>query len=379
VSSGKPSLLLYYPPGYGLDQFAKAFAAGKRSEQSHWSMHLAELHGFRVVSTQDFPSPRLGGLIRKLTYWFFWFDLPHLLANWRAVREADLIWAMSEREMVPALVAANAGFAGGKNRPAVFGEIIWLLDEWPAYAGIRRSAWRRLMARAGGIIAMTHRCMLGALEILPKVPAAEYRLGLPIESFANVRSAIGPNPDLASGRPLRILAMGNDRRRDWSTLAAAFGGDPRFELIVATGMAEELLAPLRAHPDITIDRAADFAKVRQHLAWADLLVMPVLPNEHGAGLTTLLEAAACGLPILCMRVGGIDEYFSDEAVTYVAGANPSAMRDAALAVIARPDLSAARAARARTELDERGYDSTTAVAARCAIMRRLAESLRERA
>lgn len=366
MAGGKPSLLLYYPPGYGLDQFALAFAAGKRSEQSHWSMHLAQEHGFEVLSTQDFGWPRLGHLLRKSTYWFLWFDLPHLLANWRAVRKADVVWAMSEREMIPALIAAGVTPAGHK--PAIFGEIIWLLDEWSGYSGLRRSLWRRLMRRAAGIIAMTHRCMLGARRLLPDVPAIEYRLGVPIESFADVRPAIGPNPNLAAGRPLRILAMGNDVRRDWSTLASAFGGDPRFEVIVATGMPEPMLVSLRAHSGITIDRAADFAKVRRHLAWADLLVMPVHPNEHGAGLTTLLEAAACGLPILCTRVGGIDEYFSDDAVYYVPGANPTAMRDAALAVMADPARATAMAARARVELVERGYDSATAAAARCAIM-----------
>ena len=113
----RPRLLLYYPPGFDMQTWRAAFDEGRRAEASHWSMHLAEAHGFEVRSTADSPHPWLGRLVTRLTFRILRIHLHHLWANRRAVRDADIIWAMSERELLAALLAHLAPCSRQAGRP----------------------------------------------------------------------------------------------------------------------------------------------------------------------------------------------------------------------------------------------------------------------
>ena len=51
--------------------------------------------------------------------------------------------------------------------------------------------------------------------------------------------------------------------------------------------------------------------------WADVIVVPLHPNHHASGITVLLEAVMAGKAVVATGIGGLSDYFSDDAVSYV--------------------------------------------------------------
>jgi len=222
--------VLYYPRGFSVATWARLLAAGERPEGSHWGMHQAAELGFLVVSSVDGGSERLHRLVARLTHRVLRFDLHHFWRNRRLLARADVVWAMSERELVPAVL--GAWLRGARARPLLCGEAVWIGDEWASYAWPRRWFLRRVLARADALMVTTEGAAARLRRILPgRPPVHVYRFGVPIAAFARCRRAgAAAAADGGTARPVRVLAAGNDLRRDWSTVADAFAGHARFEV-----------------------------------------------------------------------------------------------------------------------------------------------------
>lgn len=79
------------------------------------------------------------------------------------------------------------------------------------------------------------------------------------------------------------------------------------------------------------------------LADADLFVLPSRFEPFGI---VMLEAMACGVPIVATRIGGPREVLNDSTALFVAPDDAEAMADAMSAVFAEPATAAARASTA---------------------------------
>jgi glycosyltransferase involved in cell wall biosynthesis len=75
-------------------------------------------------------------------------------------------------------------------------------------------------------------------------------------------------------------------------------------------------------------------QVRVQMQRARLLVLPSL--EEGQGVV-LLEALACGTPVVASGVDGIPEVVTDEVGVLVPPADPEALCEAILSILARPE------------------------------------------
>ncbi|MGF1476345.1 MAG: glycosyltransferase [Geminicoccaceae bacterium] len=303
--------------------------------------------------------------MRSLFFRLFRADLAHLWNNRRKF-DADAVWAMSERELL--LAVWLAWLTRRRSRPVLVGEVIWLIDDWPCFDPVRRWLWRVTLSAADCLLVATEGSARKLCDILPNANIRAYRFGIPLNVYTSLRDRPGLLEGAGRKRPVRVLAAGNDLRRDWETVAKALGGDERFDVtLLSRRTAVRDMAKFGAN--VHYQQADRLSGLLERYRWADMVVIASLPNSHGAGMTMLLEAAAAGIPIICASTGFIDEFFDEDSVTYVPPCDPAALKRAAAALAADPAEAAAKAKRARRAITRLGYGSMDAVDRRCAIIR----------
>lgn len=129
--------------------------------------------------------------------------------------------------------------------------------------------------------------------------------------------------------------------------AADLGLPLRF--IVVTS--EDVARALRKVPGVEVHTGVSDERLRDLYRESDLLFLPLV---QAAASDTLLEAMACGLPVVATGIGGVPEYVGDTAGRLVELFRPDLMLEAIVELSGDPFQPAAmgRAARRRArELD----------------------------
>ena len=121
--------------------------------------------------------------------------------------------------------------------------------------------------------------------------------------------------------------MGSDATRDWETFLNAFAGDPRFSVIaISPHLSPESLSDA---VNLTIPVSPSMKEFRDFYAWADVVVIPMVPNLY-SGITVALEAARCGVPVVSSRTGGVPTYLGEDEAVFVDPLDAAALREAVL-------------------------------------------------
>lgn len=106
-------------------------------------------------------------------------------------------------------------------------------------------------------------------------------------------------------------------------------------------------------PNVTITSLSQ-RELRDQLAQADVVVMPLLPVDFQAGITTILEAMAMARPVICSStIGQIDVVVDGDNGRYVPPGDVAALRTALQDVLADPETAAAMGARGRDLVEKR--------------------------
>jgi len=189
-------------------------------------------------------------------------------------------------------------------------------------------------------------------------PAANGRAELPVPGFAPVDSAAAPGaaaPAIVIGTVGRMQAI-----KDQLTLAQAFvqlvrttPAGPRLRLaLIGEG-------PLRADIAALLEQAGVMAQVWLPGARNDVpALLPaldifVLPSRGEGISNTILEAMACGLPVVATRVGGNSELLVDgETGVLVAPGDPTALAAAIRGYVDDPDRRQAHGSAARQRIEQ---------------------------
>jgi len=110
-----------------------------------------------------------------------------------------------------------------------------------------------------------------------------------------------------------ILCVGNDSNRDYSLLTQGLAENYR---IVVISVRE---VPI--HPNISLIKRVTNKKLRKLYQTARLVVTPTVPLQlESTGLSTTVQAMACGTPVIISRIDAIQEMFSDrEEIIYCNG------------------------------------------------------------
>ncbi len=157
-----------------------------------------------------------------------------------------------------------------------------------------------------------------------------------------------PGPAEPNARPL-IVGVGLEQR-DYRTLAAAIDGldaDIRISAFSkdARQQRESMPDAMPANMDARFYEWRDLAQLYRN---ADIVVAPLLPNNYAAGITTLLEAASAGRPVIASRTVGIEGVFADPgAVVWTPPQDAAALRAAIEALLKDPARRESLGQRAR--------------------------------
>ena len=350
--AARPRVQVHLDHGRGLEAWTRRFERGEVWEASPYGYGRAA-DAVDLAFSEDHPETRVGRFLRRGTAHLLGFDIVHAWRNRRQLAEADVVWTHTEHEHLA--VRAVERLRGTDPRPLV-AQSVWLWDRWDAYSPLRRSLYRRLLSgdtlhttlsRENADIARA--AIPGAQVALVPFGAEDIAADVTDDIAAGVAAdrAAGSSPETApDGSSIAMVAPGNDRDRDWSTLLAAVAEDPS---ISATILTRRLAAS--STPRLTIRRSRSIAETLDAYRRASVIVVPVRPNHHASGITVGLEAMSLRRPLVIADVGGVRDYFDGYAEFYDAGDAASLRR--AIHRAAGRDLSDApsKASRGLTAAD----------------------------
>ncbi len=364
AEAGALRVLVVLPRHLDVDDWAKRFAQGDVPDATPYGYHHASRCGCSVSfarATPTWPGP-LGWFDRGLKK-LLGFDLRHVWANRALLRSGafDCVWTHTEHEHLA--IGLLRRLSGVRFAP-VIAQSIWLLDEWPRWSALRRRLVTLLMqdAEVASVHSPLNAARAVALGLGRSVAVVDFGISLQSFPLAAPRRHSAP----AQERPVRVLALGNDRHRDWETLAQALGGRAEYEVRIGSNHYPAHLQ----HGNIEA-RAMTQHEVLAHYAWADCFVVPLHANLHASGLTTLLEAVASGVPVVVTRAGGLEHYFDDACVGYCAPGDAADLRRTLGRLMSQPGLREQRAAAAQQRLLARRLTSEGFAARHAELTQRL--------
>jgi glycosyltransferase involved in cell wall biosynthesis len=308
------------------------------NDETPYGYHRAERMGCRVAFSRSNPEiapikfARLA--IRALTG----FDLVHALRQKTAIGEADIVWTHTESQYLA--VAATLLLTGARSK--VLGQSVWLMDRWASLGFLHRALYSRLISRVELLTFHSPANLALARASFPNKKMALVRFGIPTER------TIAPRMRPAS--PFHILALGNDRDRDWATLIAAVRNSPEFSLLIHSGSVSAKLS--RGAANVEIRPARTQAELVQSFEQAAVVCVPLRPNFHASGITVIQEAVLAGVPVVATDTGGLDAYFMRDEVRFVAPGDVEQLREALLATARDPEAACNQARRAQARMIE---------------------------
>jgi len=288
------------------------------------------------------------------------FDYLYARQNAKQMLKSDVVWTHTESQF---LAVALIFMLRGKNkpRPKLLGQAVWLYDRWPKLDPIRKAFYKRLIKYVDRLTVHSPDNQKVAADLFPDKQVDFVKYGIPSEDIRT--------PTKRVNTPHKIICVGNDRHRDWQTVIDAFGNQPGIDVRILSTKTDPKLAKDAGNIEIKGVRTNEDMQVQRDSA--SLMVLPLKPNIHVSGSTTLQEAALFGIPIVATRIGGLDAYLSDDAVSFVPPEDPEALRKAALDLLSDPDKALAQAENAQKPLKSGDWGADHYVARHVEISREL--------
>lgn len=327
--------------GLDADAYRERYLQGLEPDPTPYGFHLAEAEGYTLTFSKDHPADARSrvrlALIRRLG-----IDVVHAWRNRRAIARADCVWTMVDTD---ALAVAMLFLLRLAPRRPLIGNVVWLFDRWDGLQPWRQRLMRRLLGFFSLLTVHSERYLPLARALAPTTRSELMYFGISTDTFP----VAPPERDDRDG-PIRIVAAGNDRTRDWATLIEAFGNDSRFALTILCRWLDRDVAA--GVSNLHVPERPTVADMRALYRDASFLAVPMHENLY-SGITVALEAAAIGKPLLGSATGGLATYFDDDQMIVAPAGNAAALREAALAT--GPDERLAVARRAQVRFLERDY------------------------
>lgn len=281
--------------GRGIHKWQQRFEAGQVVDSTPYSYHLARQGGHSVFFSSDSKESTMSSFVRRGAQKILGFDVSHVMNNRHDFRRCDIVWTHTEQIHL-AYTALRIFF---RSWPPALCNSIWIADEYKERNIIVRAIWKFLLGRSSLNISESQ----GNVDFISRLtrrPTLLVRFGLDAKPYSLDRSS--PN------EILHVLAIGNDRHRDWrllSEIAVKAGKDVAFRLVTRLSKSDLPVFP----KNVTVMAASSVSEIRNSYDWADVVAIPLSENRHASGVTVAMEANAANRPVLVNRVGGIDDYF----------------------------------------------------------------------
>ena len=328
------------------------------NESSPYGYHRAHDHGVQVVFSHDAEEGTLAGLMRKGIRLVLGFDLLHAWRNRGRILAADVVWTHTESQHLG--VAAVLGLLARRSNaaPRLLAQSVWLFDRWDRLSPPRRTLYRKLLDQADVLTVLSPANRQVASELFPKTRVEFVPFGICADDM------VEPSMRRTDG-DIRVLAVGNDRHRDWSTLISALAGTESVDLRIVSQTIEK--SAVEGYPRAEVLSVRDNAALLELYEWADVVALPLKPNRHASGVTVLQEAVVCGVPVVVSDTGGLQAYFDDECVAYVEPQNAAHLRTTVLELRDDPARRLRLALRAQSRMGPCGLSSEAYVRRHCVL------------
>jgi glycosyltransferase involved in cell wall biosynthesis len=264
------------------------------------------------------------------------FEMPEIVREAALRRASDLVVCWDERAGVGA-----AGRSRLASEPPVASGVIWLTDP-EAAGGVRHRAAARQLARADCLWVNA----AAQLDVLA-------RWGVPDARRHFVPMGVDPTFwDTGDAKPEAWLAVGggNDRHRDHPLLVRALSRLREQHTSVRLELASHHPVDVPSglgtrHPHL------DHRAMRSLYSRASVVVVAVRHNLHLSGLTTILEAMACGRPVVATATPGMDHYVRSGETGVLVRADPDAIAQAVGGLLQEPERARELGRRGREVLE----------------------------
>jgi glycosyltransferase involved in cell wall biosynthesis len=345
----RPVAFVLLARGFGAATWNRRFHQGKiigLNEEYAYGYHHADKAGVDVRYSEDFPEGLLGKLLRLGARAVLGFDLVHAWRNRDAYFAADVVWTHTESQSLAA--GLLRWLYPRRKAPQMILQSVWICDQWDGFSRPKQWLYRKLLSQASVLTFHSPLNLGRARELFVGKRCELVRFGI----AADHKIAPTVTPHTGS---LQVLALGNDRHRDWPTLVQAVRGRHDLQLtIVSATIPKALVAGL---DNCRIVRPTHNDELNALFADADVVVVPLQPNLHASGITVLEESVIKGRPVVVSDVGGLRAYFGDEDVWYVPAHDPVALQRAIDQIGQHPEQALAKAITAQAKTGPDGLSS----------------------
>lgn len=307
-----------------------------RNDYTPYGYGRASNLGCEVVFSQSRSESFLAKTCRLGARVLSGFDYFHAKQQLGNILQSDIVWTHTESQFL----GVAAALRNVSNKPRILGQAVWLLDKWPQLSPVHKSVYKELTQSIDVLITHSNLNAEAARKIFPKLRIEVVPFGIPCDNPIP--------PSIRPSKPIRIIAVGNDRHRDWSTLVESFGN---FDGFIVDILSNNVSKTLAAHASNVIIRPAlTNQALEDAYAIASIAVVPLVPNLHASGATVIQEAVLAGVPLVASDVGGLRTYFNDDEITYVPPGNPLALREAVITLVRDPNRALQMAIRAQAKM-----------------------------
>lgn len=220
-------------------------------------------------------------------------DFVSVLPSLRAANTAAVVFSTVDTVGLPLVLLARVGLL---RSPVVY-TAVGLPERLAQLRGERvRRLYADALSRAQAIIAYAEseadqlRSWLGA----GAPPVFFVPFGVDVNAFR-------PLPERAS--VVDVVSIGADPRRDFDLLASVASRRPewRVRIVANADRARSLTLP----SNVVVEADVPFAQIRDRLAEARVVALPVRDNSYSGATTVLLQAMAMGKPVVVSRTEAI--------------------------------------------------------------------------
>lgn len=336
-------------PAYvDIDSWEENFRAETVPDLTPYGYHHALKDGYQITFSSRYkPKGFLSLIASKIVWRILGFDLWHVWQNRNALRHshADIVWTHTEYEFLGFLLMRRLGLV--RSIP-VIAQSVWLVDTWKSMPRARKAFFTWLLRKADVCTFMSPANHAFAKRNRWGRDAKLMDFGISIDSFK--LQAPPPQARALEHGKVRVLALGNDRHRDWATLHKALANKDQFEIKIASSTFPKELAGGNIEAQKCNQR-----ELKSLYGWADVVVVPLVDNLHASGISVMLEATALGKAVVATNTGGLTHYFTQEHVWYVPVGDPTRLAQIVAEVVMDPAATANKIRAAQSRLVEMDF------------------------
>lgn len=222
-------------------------------------------------------------------------DFATTLGTLQPANRADVVFSTVDTVGIPLMLLAHAG----RLRPPLVYAAIGLPER---LARLRSERMRRLYASAlsdcASILAYSSR---EAEDLTSWIESHGGCASVGFVPFGVDTDALRPS---GGDTPQEVVSVGADPHRDFDLLLDVARAMPSTAFVIVT-TGDQARALVEPPPNVTVEIDLSFERMRERLAGARVIALPVRENTYSGATTVLLQSLALGKAVVVSRTGAI--------------------------------------------------------------------------